>query len=356
VTATAARACPFDGVALDAAGDCRRCGAGWREEADVRARGAAAFGRLAPDESQRQGPARSLSCPACGAPLAPWRLAQLDIWMYRCPSCTGWLCPRGTLATLSRVDAQLHRQAAFESFSPEERAAMAREIAAETAESAGEPELPFLHGLLALMGVPVVTRIRRERLPLVTWTIALALIAVFVGELRGGGVDGAVARFGYGPAHRGLGPLLMATFAHAGWWHLLGNVYFLLAFGDGVEQRAPRWLLALAFVVLGAGVLAIDAALHPGSVLIGASGGVAAVIGACVVLQPRAQVTIQLGPIRLRVSMRGFFLLALAFQAVLGAVHLPGVAWTAHLLGLAFGATGAALLRLWRDRRVSARS
>ena len=134
-------------------------------------------------------------------------------------------------------------------------------------------------------------------------------------------------------------------FAHAGVAHLIGNVYFLLAFGDGVEQRAPRWLLALAFVVLGVGVLLIDAALHPASVLIGASGGVAAVIGACIVLQPRAQVAIKLWPLAFRLSMRGFFFAALALQALLGALHVAGVAWTAHLLGLAFGAAGAALFK-----------
>ena len=76
-----------------------------------------------------------------------------------------------------------------------------------------------------------------------TWSLALVLVAVFVLELRGDGLEAAVARFGYGPAHRGLWVAGKAMFAHAGWWHLLGNVYFLLAFGDGVEQRAPRWLL-----------------------------------------------------------------------------------------------------------------
>ena len=49
--------------------------------------------------------------------------------------------------------------------------------------------------------------------------------------------------------------------------------------------------------------------------------------------------------------MRGFFFAALALQALLGALHVAGVAWTAHLLGLAFGAAGAAVLK----RRASAR-
>ena len=350
--AAAPLACPFDGVALDAAGDCRRCGAGWRTQADVVARGASAYARLALDETDTPGPSRALACPACRATLAPWKLGTLNVWLYRCPSCAGWLCPRGTPGTLARVDAQLRRQAAFESFSPAERAAMAREIAAEAAESAPDPELPPVHALLALLGLPVVTRVRRERPPLVTWGLALALIAVFVAEARGAGVDAAVARLGYGPANRGLWAAVKATFAHAGVTHLIGNVYFLLAFGDGVEQRAPRWLLAPAFVAIGVGVLLLDAALHPASVLLGASGGVAAVIGACMVLQPRAQVAIRLWPLGFRLSMRSFFFVALALQAVMGALHVPGVAWTAHLLGLAIGAAGAALLKA----RVSSRS
>jgi membrane associated rhomboid family serine protease len=349
--------CPVDGVALDAAGDCRRCGAVWRAEADVAARGATAFRRLAPDETTGEGPSRTLSCPACAARLVPWRLDTLDVWLYRCPSCQGWLCPRGTLGTLARVDAQMRRQVAFESFSPEERASMAREIAAEAAASAPDPELPPVHAFLALLGLPVVTRIARDRLPLVTWGLALALIAVFVAEARGTGVDDALAHFGYGPANRGLWAAAKAMFAHAGVAPLIGNVYFLLAFGDGVEQRAPRWLLALAFVVLGVGILLIDAAMHPASVLIGASGGVAAVIGACIVLQPRAQVAIKLWPLAFRLSMRGFFFAALALQALLGALHVTGIEWTANLLGLAFGGAGATLLR-WRPGRtqVSARS
>jgi membrane associated rhomboid family serine protease len=340
-------ACPFDGVALDAAGACRRCGVSWHASADVASRGPTAFRQLALD---RTGAApnqrRTLPCPACGAVLAPWRLADLQIWMYRCPSCEGWLCPRGTLETLARVELQLQREAAFASFSPEERAAMAREIAAETAEAAPDPELPLVHGLLARFALPVVTRIRRERIPLVTWSLALVLVAVFIFELRGGGLDAAVARLGYGPSHRGLWAAVKATFAHAGWWHLLGNVYFLLAFGDGVEQRAPRWLLPPAFIGAGAAALLVDGALHPGAVLVGASGGVAAMIGACVVLQPRAQVAIHLWPLALRLSMRTFFILQFLFQVVMGAAHLPGSAWTAQLVGLALGAGGAALLRL----------
>jgi membrane associated rhomboid family serine protease/Zn-finger nucleic acid-binding protein len=360
VTAAGPLTCPFDGVALDAAGNCRRCGAAWRGEADLSARAPTAFARLVPDAAaDPAGQQRALPCPACGdATLVAWKLDALAVWMYRCPSCRGWLCPRGTIDTLARREQQIAREAAFASFSPEERAAMAREIAAESAAAAPEPPLPLVQRVLALLGLPVVTRIERERLPLVTWVLALVLIAVFVGELRGAGLDEAAARLGYGPDHRGLWAAVRATFAHAGWAHLIGNVYFLLAFGDGVEQRAPRWLLAPAFVVLGVAALLVDGLLHPHAVLLGASGGVAALMGACVVLQPRARVAIQLGPLLgpvLRLPMSVFFILALALQALLAALHVSGIAWTAHALGLVLGAASAALLR-GRRSRLSARS
>jgi len=347
--------CPFDGVALDAAGNCRRCGAGWRAEADLSARAPGAFARRTADAAaDPAGLGRALACPTGdGATLVPWKLDALAVWMYRCPACQGWLCPRGTTDTLARRELQLGRETAFASFSPEERAAMARDIAAESAAAAPEPPLPLVQQVLALFGLPVVTRIRRERLPLVTWSLALVLVAVFVGELRGSGLDEAAARLGYGPDHRGWWAAVRATFAHAGWAHLIGNVYFLLAFGDGVEQRAPRWLLAPAFVVLGVAALLVDGLVHPHAALLGASGGVAALMGACVVLQPRARVAIQIGPLLgpvLRLPMSVFFVLALAFQAVLAALHVSGIAWTAHAVGLVLGAAGAALLRALSPR------
>ena len=344
---TAPLACPFDGVALDAVGGCRRCGCRWRAAADdLGASAPTAFAKLAPEVAgARDAPRRALACPACAARLAPWRLERLQVWMYRCPSCEGWLFPRGTLDTLSRRELQLQREAAVASFSPEERAVMAREIAAETAETAPDPELPLVHGLLAKLGLPVVTRIHRERVPLVSWALAVALVAVFVAELRGAGIDAAVARLGYGPDNRGLWAAVKAVFAHAGWGHLIGNSYFLLAFGDGVEQRAPRWLLAPAFVLAGVAALLVDGALHPARVLVGASGGVAALIGACIVLQPRAQVAIHLWPLALRLSMRGFFALTVAVHVLMALLRVPGGAWTAHIVGLALGAGSALVLR-----------
>ena len=83
------------------------------------------------------------------------------------------------------------------------------------------------------------------------------------------------------------------------------------------RRRATRAALAAgaAFVVAGVAALLVDGALHPARVLVGASGGVAALIGACIVLQPRAQVAIHLWPLALRLSMRGFFALTVASSA-----------------------------------------
>jgi len=98
---------------------------------------------------------------------------------------------------------------------------MARDIAAEVAESAPEPELPPVQGFLATFGLPVVTRIARTRLPVVTWALALTLIAVFVVESRGS--DLGHVRFAYGPENRGLLSALRAALSHAGYGHLLGH-------------------------------------------------------------------------------------------------------------------------------------
>lgn len=94
---------------------------------------------------------------------------------------------------------------------------------------------------------------------------------------------GGVARFG---------PMFVSMFLHGGWAHLIGNMLFLWIFGDNVEDRLGH-LAYLAFY-LAAGVAAAFAhiAFDPASTtpMVGASGAVAGVLGAYLVLYPGARV------------------------------------------------------------------
>ena len=346
---TAPLRCPNDGMELRGEHPCRRCGARWRPEDDLSSRAPQAFARMKPAErTAAEAHGKPLACPQCAAPLVAWQLSQSLVLMYRCASCSGWLCPRGTIETLEQQDKRMAREAAFASFSPAERAEMARDLAAATAPQ--ERELGLAHKLLALCGLPVVTRTERLRSAIVTWSLVGVLIAVFFTQRSGDGLEASVGRLAYGPGHSGVWAALQGSFAHTGWLHLLGNIYFLAVFGDGVEQRAPRLLYAAGFAVIGALALVVESAAHPQAPVIGASGGVAAVVGACVVLQPRAQVAIGLGPLILRVGIFAFGVFWAAFQMLMALLHISGTAWLAHLAGLALGVAGATLLRR-RQRR-----
>jgi hypothetical protein len=161
--------------------------------------------------------------------------------------------------------------------------------------------------------------------------------------------------------------LLTCIFLHGGWLHFLGNMWFLFIFGDNVEDRLGR--LGYLVFYLGSGVAASAAHLftNPGSSLptVGASGAIAAVMGAYFLLYPRARV-LTLIPFFVfwdvvvlpAFFFLGFWFLLQLFQGTMaiGFTEAGGVAWWAHIGGFAVGAATVAALRLTRalpSRKVS---
>jgi membrane associated rhomboid family serine protease len=151
--------------------------------------------------------------------------------------------------------------------------------------------------------------------------------------------------------------VVTSLFLHGGWLHLLGNMLYLWIFGNNVEDRLGRPLF-LGFYLLGGVVAGLaQVAISPDSTvpLIGASGAIAATLGAYLVLFPRARI--------LSLVFLGFFyqlievpaLLVLGFWFVLqlidgvaslGATNAQGgVAFFAHIGGFVAGALVAAVIR-----------
>ncbi|CAL9290810.1 rhomboid family intramembrane serine protease [Streptomyces sp. SudanB182_2057] len=137
-----------------------------------------------------------------------------------------------------------------------------------------------------------------------------------------------------------------AMFLHGGWPHLLGNMLFLLIFGNNVEDRMGHIRFFLFYVVCGyaAGygfALLNDASADP---LIGASGAIAGVLGAYLVLYPRARVWV-LVPFLVFLPLRLPAWLVLGFWFGLQAVYSSGlgvsgagtVAYAAHVVGFVAG-------------------
>ncbi len=150
--------------------------------------------------------------------------------------------------------------------------------------------------------------------------------------------------------------LLTCTFLHGSWLHLLGNVWILWIFGDNVEERFGRIRYLLFYLVSGVLASATHLLTQPDSAVptVGASGAIAGVMGAYLLLYPRARVLtlIPLGFLLQTAVLPAFVFLGLwfALQVVQGVLSLGmrgagGVAWWAHIGGFLVGALIALALR-----------
>ncbi len=154
--------------------------------------------------------------------------------------------------------------------------------------------------------------------------------------------------------------VLTAMFMHGGLLHIAGNMLFLWIFGNNIEDSMGRLRFLLFYLLGGIAAVAVQALVDPGSAVptIGASGAVAAVLGAYALLYPRARVVTVLFivifftiiELPALLVLGGWFVL----QAVNGAANLAqpvdgggGVAYFAHIGGFLFGLLA---IKLFADR------
>jgi len=209
-----------------------------------------------------------------------------------------------------------------------------------------------------MMLIPLTDASRRPTsFPAVTAAIIAINAVVFVLELLGG--DAFVTRWSVTPADIVAGrhwiTILTGMFMHGSWLHIIGNMIFLWAFGPEVEDLIGRRWYAL-FYLLGGVVGALSqVAADPASTVpnLGASGAIAAVMGAFLVTYPQDQirsllvifvfVRVAYIPAALLIGVWGLTQL-LSLGAVV-AQHPTGggVAYAAHVGGFIFGAVTARL-------------
>lgn len=196
---------------------------------------------------------------------------------------------------------------------------------------------------------------RPTRFAAVTATIIALNVVVFIVELTAG--EPFITRWSVVPAqivagHRWI-TILTAMFMHGGWLHIGGNMLFLWAFGPEIEDTMgpARYLL---FYLLG-GVLATIAQvmMAPSSTIpnLGASGAIAAVMGAFLVTYPRDRIrsvllivvffTVTYIPAVLLIGV--WFLLQFFNLGAVTAQANGGVAYAAHVGGFIFGCVTARL-------------
>ncbi len=209
--------------------------------------------------------------------------------------------------------------------------------------------------------IPYSDGIPASRFPIVNVTLIVANFAVFLFyELPNG--DAAVNQASFYPCdvnntcHLGIPwglSWITAMFMHAGWDHILGNMWFLVIFGKNVEDAFGRLGYLIFYFAGGLAATILQTAMTllfgTGSDAqipnLGASGAIAAVLGAYIVLYPASRIRTFLGwfPVEIPawVFLGGWFLYQL-FEGNFALIHPDdkggsGVAFFAHVGGFVFG-------------------
>ncbi len=154
--------------------------------------------------------------------------------------------------------------------------------------------------------------------------------------------------------------LITHQFMHGGWAHLLGNMLFLFIFGNNVEDRLGRIKFLPFYLLCGiaAAIGQIIADPHSQALLIGASGAISGVLGAYLVMFPKARVLALVAIIPLRLPAWVVLGAYFAFQFLYvsrdaGVGGGGGVAYWAHIVGFVTGIALAFVLTRGRPRTSS---
>jgi membrane associated rhomboid family serine protease len=204
--------------------------------------------------------------------------------------------------------------------------------------------------------IPLSDASRRPvRMPAVTPLIIFVNVLVFVLELMRG--DAFVTSWSSVPAQIVSGhhwiTILTAMFMHGSWSHIIGNMIFLWAFGPEIEDAMGRGRYLVFYLLGGLVAMLAQVAASPHSTVpnLGASGAIAAVMGAFIVTYPRDKIKsvlfvfvfarITFIPAALLIGV--WFLVQLVHAGAVAQVQSGGVAYLAHVGGFVFGAVSARL-------------
>ncbi|MGZ5475561.1 MAG: rhomboid family intramembrane serine protease [Thermoanaerobaculia bacterium] len=222
--------------------------------------------------------------------------------------------------------------------------------------------------------IPLRQTIPHRTTPVVNRALVAANIVVFTVQLlMGGAAERFIETFGYIPL-RFLHPelygyarwevavtLVTSLFLHGGFVHLFGNMIYLWTFGGAVEDMLGHTRYLALYIAVGAMGSLTHTLVFPRSPIasIGASGSIAGVLGAFLVLRPHARI-VTLFPLVIYWAMAEvpaalflpvwflmqFFNGFLSLGAARGTTEVADIAWWAHIGGFVFGALFAATVRM----------
>ncbi len=208
--------------------------------------------------------------------------------------------------------------------------------------------------------IPLRDTAQSRNYPVVNNAIIAINILFFLIELsKGPGLDQFIQTYGlvparysvpeigalYGPSQQAIA-FLTFMFLHGGFWHLLGNMWFLYIFGDNIEDLLghARYLIFYIMCGLASGLFHLLISSNSTIPTIGASGAIAGVMGAYLISYPRAKILtlIPIIVIPYFIEVPAFFFLGIWFlfqflNAAGSSAQGGGIAWWAHIGGFVFG-------------------
>ena len=206
----------------------------------------------------------------------------------------------------------------------------------------------------------------RRTAPLVTYALIALNVLFFFVELSGG--EAFIGKWAFVPSRFLADPvgdfltLFTSMFMHAGWVHLGGNMLYLWIFGDNVEDRFGHIMFIIFYLISGLAATFAQLAFSVGSNVpnLGASGAIAGVLGAYILLFPKGRVKVLQGqgvvqvPALLAIGMW----IVLQFFSGVGSIadteKTGGVAYMAHIGGFIAGLVRTFVFRGKSPRQLSA--
>jgi membrane associated rhomboid family serine protease len=219
--------------------------------------------------------------------------------------------------------------------------------------------------------IPIRDHNPTTRTPYVTVALIVTCVLIFLWQVSLGPNAGQamVQQLGFIPAllfgHATFGPeggllpawstLFTSMFLHGGFMHLAGNMLYLWVFGNNIEDVMGHGRFLVFYLLCGLAAAMAQALPDMGSIIpmIGASGAISGVLGAYLLLFPKAQVQvlIPIGFLIMRTLpagwLLGFWIVFQVFSGFASGVEGGGVAWWAHVGGFV---AGMALIHLFREK------
>ena len=201
--------------------------------------------------------------------------------------------------------------------------------------------------------IPLYDTVRSRRFPFINVLLVIVNVLVFLYELQlsRSGLKQFVFAWGFVPAQFWGDPsstwlnIFTAMFLHGGWLHIISNMWVLLLFGDNIEERMGSFRYLIFYLLSGAAAALLQAYVLQNSdqPMIGASGAIAGVLGAYLILFPHSRIA-SLVPIffiftivEIPAVLFLLFWFGMQIYSGLFSAQGSGIAWWAHVGGFIFG-------------------